>query len=248
MPPLRAVGAALLVLAAPSTAAADEVDRCVAASERGQEARRSGALASAREAFIACSADTCPAVVRAACAEWLDALAKIAPTVTVAITTPDGNDVASARVAIDGRATTLGSAVSLDPGVHRIDVDADGYDKATMPFVAREGEPNRVVRVTLVKKKTAEPPPRTASGGRPSAVTWITGGLAVVALGSFTYFGLTGRARAADLRDTCAPGCAESDRAAVATRYIVADVSLLGALVLGSVSLWTLVSTPAAPR
>lgn len=238
-----------------SFARADEVDRCVAASERGQNARRHGSLSDARDAFIQCSADKCPAVVRAACAEWLDEVDGVIPSVVIAVIAPDGKDVPSAYVTIDGRRVPEGKSARVDPGAHTIDVEADGFEKASMPFVAREGERNRVIRLSVTKKKPVglDVPAPAPAESRPSgsgvpAVSWITGGLAVVALGSFAYFGLTGRDRASELRDTCAPSCPESERVAVSTKYIVADVSLLAAVVLGGVSVWTLLGQPSSTK
>jgi hypothetical protein len=256
---MRLVGPSVLAALSlfASVASADDVDRCVAASERGQSSRRRGALSDARDAFIQCSANKCPAVVRAACVEWLDQVDAVIPSVVVAVTAPDGTDLASARVLIDGRRIPHGKSEALDPGSHTIDVEADGYESASQPFLAREGERNRSIRISLAKRKVAvfeAPAPRSRPESRSdtsvgaSPVTWITGGLAVVALGSFAYFGLSGRARASELRDQCAPSCPLSERDAVQTKYVIADVSLLAAVVLGGVSVWTLLSRPTPER
>jgi hypothetical protein len=222
----------------------DEVDRCVAASEHGQDARRRHALRRARAEFIECSTETCPSVVRSACATWVDEVDAILPTVVVAVS-HGGKDVTSARIDVDGHLVSQGEAVPIDAGRHEIHVRSEGYKDAEAAFIAREGEKNRIIPITMDAKDPApaSSAPETSSNAvRP--ITWITGGLAVVALGSFAYFGISGRSRAQDLRSTCAPFCSAADRDGVRTTYLIADISLIAAVVLGGVGVWTLVSTP----
>ena len=69
------------------------------------------------------------------------------------------------------------------------------------------------------------PPPVQVSHGLPAA-TYFFGGLGIVALGSFGYFGYRGKTDADHLRSTCVPGCTPSDVSAVHTKLLVADVSL----------------------
>lgn len=241
--------AALMVLSTIAPIArADEVDRCVEASERGQNARRRRALVAARDAFIECAADTCPAIVRSTCSDWVRQVDATLPTVVVAVlTAKDKEDLPSARVTIDGRPVLLdGAAVAIDPGAHTIDAQSEGYAATKLEFIAREGERARILRVML--PKTAAP---AADAGKRAAVqpiTWITGGLALAALGSFAFFGAKGASDADELRSTCAPFCSTGQRDAVATKYLVADVSLVAAVVLGGVSVWTLVSRPGMDR
>jgi hypothetical protein len=234
-----AIAAFFAALATSNPASADEVDRCVAASEKGQKERRAGNLMEARSAFLQCAGEKCPSVVKAACTEWLDQVTAALPTIVVAVTDPDRKDIVDARILVDGKAVALGRAVPLDPGPHSISVEADGFESATQSIVARESEHNRSVSFALAKKSDA-PPAHSSSeqrGIRP--ITWITGGLAVAALASFTGFGLRGRFLAADLRDTCAPSCSESDRDRAHTSYVIADISLIAAVVLGGISVVT---------
>jgi hypothetical protein len=51
----------------------------------------------------------------------------------------------------------------------------------------------------------------------------------VLGLGSFTFFGLTGK----DELASCSPDCTEDRIDAVKSRYLVADVSLLVAVISG---------------
>ena len=54
----------------------------------------------------------------------------------------------------------------------------------------------------------------------------MLGGIGVVALGAFGFFGATGLSDANTLRGTCAPGCTDSQVQAVRARLIAADVGL----------------------
>jgi hypothetical protein len=228
----------------PALGHADDIDACVTASERGQEARRQRTLGVARGAFIRCSADKCPAPIRSACTGWLDEVDQVQPSVVVAVAQQDGADIPHATITIDGRPAVQGTAVPLDPGLHTVDVHAAGHASASSPFTAREGEKNRVLRVTLTKSKPSPPPLESASisaSASPSVrpITWLTLGLSALALGGFVYLGLNGQSRADELRGSCGPSCPSSDRDEVKTRFLLADVSLLAAVVLGGVSVYT---------
>ena len=59
----------------------------------------------------------------------------------------------------------------------------------------------------------------------PPAAAWIAGGLGVVALGSFAYFGLKGKSKESDLKE-CAPACPKDDFKDMKRQYLFADISL----------------------
>jgi hypothetical protein len=246
-----AIFAALAVITTASLASADEVDRCVAASERGQKERRAGNLMEARTAFLQCAAEKCPHVVKTACAEWGEQVNAALPSIIVAVTDSEKRDIVDAKISVDGKPVVLGRVVQLDPGPHTIAVEADGFQSATQAIVARETERNRAVHVTLGPKgavtKTPEPPPPPAESSSIRPITWITGGLALVALGGFGFFGVRGRVQAADLRDTCAPDCTADQRSTVKTTYVIADVSLIAAVLLGGVSMYTFLTRDSKP-
>jgi hypothetical protein len=194
-------------------------------------------------AFIECSQESCPSAVRSACVEWLHDVEARRPSVVIAIVAADGRDITEVSIEVEGAAVEQGTTVQVDPGFHRLRVHAPGYEDTSMSFVAREGEKRRPLRVQLDALREHVGHKSERPGEVITPVTWVTGGLAVLAFGSFAYFGLTGRSRASDLRATCAPACAESDRSAVKTRYLVADLSLVAGLLLGGVSVWSFLST-----
>jgi hypothetical protein len=70
-----------------------------------------------------------------------------------------------------------------------------------------------------------EHPAQAAPKGAPVAA-WVVGGAGLLAVGSFAYFGLSGSNEASNLRQTCAPRCADASVADVKSKLLVADVSL----------------------
>lgn len=248
---LKRTGLALLIVAGMARSAhADNVQKCVDASERGQKAQRAGKLSDAKAAFLECAAEKCPGVVKQACAGWLDDVNAALPSIVVAVTDADHHDIVAAKVTVDGKPAALGHAVQLDPGSHTVAVEADGYDSNGDSLVARENEKGRTITIVLTKhvdKVPAPPPPpvHDESHGREiRPITWFTGGLAVAGLASFTTFAILGRTQADNLRATCAPFCADSDRSSAHTKYLIADISLVAAIVLAGVSVYTYLTGP----
>ena len=63
-------------------------------------------------------------------------------------------------------------------------------------------------------------------GFRVPTASYVLGGLSLAALGSFTYFGLSGRGMERALSDECSPRCSDARVDSVRTQYVIADVSL----------------------
>jgi hypothetical protein len=238
------VVASCLLLLTPARARADDVESCVNAASQGQAARRSMTLLDARDHFIACARDACPKVIRSDCAKWLEDLETRIPTVSVRVTTDDGRDIA-ANVSVDGRPAqgqSAGQSMQVDPGSHTFRAVAKDLEAAEQIVILAEGEKARVVTMVLRSKPppaTSPPRPRQPDEGTPrgpSPIVYGVGGLGIVALGSFAFFGLSGRADANELRDGCGrtSSCRQDDVDAAATKYLVADVSLaIGVVALG---------------
>jgi hypothetical protein len=122
--------------------------------------------------------------------------------------------------------------------------------------VMHAGEKNRGLLVRLGPAPTAPPPPpagdhptpASGGGGIPVAAI-VLGGLGVVALGSFTYFGLTGKSDVSDLKNTCAPNCEQSKVDSARSKLIIADISLGVGVVAIGVATWMILTnkSPAPP-
>jgi hypothetical protein len=71
---------------------------------------------------------------------------------------------------------------------------------------------------------------------------WAVSTVAATAIGSFAYFGLTGRTKEDELVGSCAPHCASSQANDVRTRYTIADVSAVVGVAAIGVATWILLS------
>jgi hypothetical protein len=229
---------------APDLARAGEKQRCISASEEGQELRDDGNYRRAREAFSACARESCPPLVRRDCAHWQAELEETWPSMIVSVKDSSGKDLADVRVLLDGEpfASKLdGKPKRVDPGEHVLRCEADGYPAAEQHVVVRAGEKNRMVDVRLASaSQPAGPPPpddtaarghsestNVLGGKRTSAL--VFGALAVAAFGTEAYFGLTGLSdRNALMAQPCAQTatCSPSAVDAVRMKFTVADISL----------------------
>ncbi|HEV8246260.1 MAG TPA: hypothetical protein VGP93_10855 [Polyangiaceae bacterium] len=214
--------------------------QCITANEQAGTLRGDGKLIAAKIRYLACSAPECPAMVRDECQTLLDKTEASIPTVVVAAVDAQGHDVAGAQLFLDGATTGEpldGRAIALDPGPHRIRVVAPDGTSVEQELVAREGEKNRNLS-TIVEKPAAKPAPRANDqaqqaprSSQPSALAWVLGGVAVVSLGSFAYFAVSGKQQENDLESRCAPDCAKSEVDDMYRNYLIADVSLGTAIV-----------------
>src|SRR5579871_1468603 len=121
---------AILQALLPRAARADEKQQCIASSDQGQELRDNGNYRRAREAFAACARAACPALVRRDCAQWQADLEETWPSVIVSAKDERGNDLAEGRVLVDGEmlvAKLDGKPARVDPGEHKLRIEADGY-------------------------------------------------------------------------------------------------------------------------
>jgi len=250
----RTIAALLLasfVLGSAQTFAADEKVACVAASDKASAMRADAKLLASREQLLICAREACPAPVRKDCARRLSDLEEALPSIVISAKDAGGHDLIDVKTTIDG--TLLGEkldgkAITIDPGTHVFKFEHGQDPPVEEQVLVAEGVKNRVVTVTFAPPKTSGskdgPPGTTAEKTSVPIATWVLGGVGVVALGSFAYFGLSARSRADDLRNTCAPACASSDVDALTTRIRIADISLgVGVIALGSATLvWVLSS------
>lgn len=242
LPPFQsACAVAFVALASPASARAGEPDRvaaCADAAERGQELRSARKLVDARPLFVACAQRECPTAVRDSCVEWLAELDRRLPSIVVSAKDPDGRDVGGVVVTLDGAAlpaTVTSTAYAVDPGPHRLRAEAPGREPASEDVILREGEPLRVLSLVLPAAESAGAH-RDGSrhGDRPfPVVPVVLGATSLVALGAFAFFGATGASDYRGLERTCAPDCASARADGVRTKFLIADVALVVAVVSG---------------
>ncbi len=258
--PLIALMVPLVAVSATSrTAAADDKQTCVTASEKGQQLRSAGKLVEAREQFNVCGRTECPKLIQQDCTQWMSEVLASLPSVVPGAKDHKGRDIVDARLSIDGKVVTEtldGKPIVLDPGVHSFVFEAKGEGAAggapsvKEQVVIKPGEKNRIVSVTIatgddgsgaagggagVDERPAEP--RTSS---PPIAAYVIGGLGVVALGAAGVMGLLANSDAHDLRNTCAPNCNQSDVDSIRTRYTIGGVTagVGGALLITGIVLF----------
>jgi len=256
---MLAIAVPLVLLGAlPRTAAADDKQVCVAASEKGQQLRSSGKLVDAREQFNLCGRTECPKLIQQDCTQWMSEVLASLPSVVPGAKDRKGRDIVDARLTIDGRVVTEtldGKPIVVDPGVHTFvfeakGVAAGGAKAVKEQIVVKPGEKNRIVSVTIATGDdggagagagtgTTEPP-HEAPKSSPPIAAYVIGGLGVVALGAAGVMGLLANSDARDLRDTCAPNCKQADVDAIQTRYTIGGVTagVGGALLITGIVLF----------
>jgi hypothetical protein len=237
----------------PAVVRADETPtkaECIDAYKRAQEASRSGALSQAREAALRCARNPCPTVLQGDCAHWLTDVEQRMPTILVVLRDPDGKDMATGRVVIDGTtvATKIdGRPLELDPGEHQLEVTGEGRAPLRQAIVARENEKGREVVFAYPPRAKPKGVEGETAAQRPLPWTfWPAAGLSVVGLGMFGYFGASGLSIRGDL-DSCKPNCSQDRIDHGKTSFLVADISLGVGLVAAAAATFLYLVRPPAP-
>jgi len=251
--------------ALPAAQAADK-EACVKAFDSAQKNRSTKKLRAAKKDALVCVQEGCPAIVKKDCDAILSDVDASIPTLVLSAKDGHGNDIIEVRVTLDGELLTEkldGSAVAIDPGPHTIHWEAAGVPPQDSKILVKEAEKNRNVSVTLGASTPPPPPPPEKLPPPPPAAppsksiptaTWILGGVGVVGLASFAYFGLKGRSEVDDLKQQglghCAPACDPSVEDPAKHKLLIADVSLgVGLVSLGLATYFLVSNTPSeAPK
>jgi hypothetical protein len=159
-----------------ANAAADEKDVCVRAVEHAQVVRLDSKLLEAREGFTTCSRAVCPAAIRRDCTRWLTEVEASLPSVILQAVWVDGREARGTTVLVDGKpvATDMGRAVALDPGEHAFRFEVAGAAPFETRNVLREGDKNRILRVTLTPLAPTLAPYQNAPVTVPTPPEWTS--------------------------------------------------------------------------
>jgi len=253
--------------AAPQGAAPAPPDKeaCASAHEQAQVARKRGKLIEARAKLQLCASDACPILARQDCSVWLVEVEERVPTIVLSARDARGAPSSAVKCTLDGEPFVDkldGAPIAINPGAHALKCELDGAF-VEQPIAVVEGEKGRRVDLTFEPPAPAPsasalvpPPPSASASSAPpvlppppreaSPAVYALAGLAVLGLGGFAYFGLTGLNDETNLRNTCHASCNPSDVSAVTTKYHVADVSLAIGVVAAGVAGWLYLSRPAA--
>lgn len=221
-----------LVLGTTPSAAAKPARACIDAHAEGQVERDAGRLLAAAARFQACAVDTCPAMIRKECAALGADVAAQTPSVRVSAVNERGQPIAGARATIDGGQLVpeLDDApISLDPGVHQVEVTLPDGRRQVLNFSLSFGEKARPASARF------EPPKPPPAARRSNQLAYVLGGVGLLGLGAWGAFAWDGRRRQSDL-ETCAPHCSDrSEVDAMRRSYLIADVLLgVSAATLGT--------------
>ena len=151
-----------------SIPASADVQACLAASEKGQKSRAAGRLREARDAFLVCGSEGCPAMVRRDCAQWQTEIIAMLPSVVFGAKDRQGRDLFDVTVSMDGETLLRkldGKSVNVDPGPHTFKFEVAGSPAVIERALVKEGEKTRVVTVSFVDVGSAAP--STDGGGTP---------------------------------------------------------------------------------
>jgi hypothetical protein len=260
---LAALGSAAGVLSSLSllpAAHADEKQICAQASEEAQQLRTEGRPKEARDKLLVCVRDVCPQIVRKDCTLWLAEVTAALPSVVVGARDAQGHDVLSVQVSLDGKpfaSKVDGKAIAVNPGAHTFRFELPGAPPVEEKVVIREGEKNRDIVIAF--KTPGAPPaasspappepvaPRATGSHGPPVLTYVFGGLGVLAAGGYAYFGIKGKSDVDNLRSTCAPECTQSQKDSASTELLAANV-LFGvgvAAIVAAAIVWLV--APSAP-
>jgi hypothetical protein len=244
---------------------AGEKDHCVNEAERAQHLKFTGRLRETREALHVCVQDKCPAVVRTDCARWLAEVGNAMASVVVQARDAAGVPVQHVSVSIDGTKVADridDQPIDLDPGEHSFEYTSPGLSRIAEKVLLGTGEKSHVLSVHFPPPQRVAPPlpsplvrelgpaPTLAiapvSGGSPplNVAAWAALGVSAATLGSFAYFGITGKSDLDHLREGCGGSCDRSEIDAAWSKLIVADVSLGAAILAGGIATWLFFTPP----
>lgn len=221
---IAATWAPTLAHAAPSDA-----KECARAAEQVLALRKRGKLVDATAQLPACLRASCPSFVRDDCAQAQNDLTASVPTVVVSAKLDDGSDLAAVRVVVDGDLfldRLDGLAKPIDPGEHDFRFETDGAPSVTQHVVLREGEKRRTILVVFAGGSARQDAASSTAPARSvSPFVWVVGGVAIVGLAGFAYFGATGLSDVRALRDGCGRdgSCATADVHAARTKLWIGD-------------------------
>jgi hypothetical protein len=212
------------------------IDQCVGAHEQGQKARFDAHPAAARDEFLTCSNQTCPAEVQVDCLRWLREVEALLGRLEV--------EAGGAAVSVDGVVKPQG-VIWIEAGLHEVQATfPDGRTKLERVRVSAGAFERVVIVPAAPQAPISQPAAPNQSGDEGGSVPILgvsllaAGGAALVAFGISAGLGASNY----DALEAsgCAPSCDASAVDEVDTQFLVADVSLglgIGLAVAGGVAL-----------
>ncbi|MEI9941511.1 MAG: hypothetical protein WDO69_30190 [Pseudomonadota bacterium] len=209
-------------------------EACSAAYERTQTEKLAGHYVAASAAALECSQLQCNSAIVQECVRFYGALEAETPTLVFSARKAEGGELTDVRVEMDGKTVAqqiTGRPIAVDPGPHNFVFIQPTRGLLRMSETARVGDKARVLEVTF-----ADPHAKSATNGAaaPSGprgvpvMTYVLGGVGVVALGSFVYFRVKGVSdyNAANSDTGCSPNCNPDDVDSIRKKFTYSYISL----------------------
>jgi len=222
----------LSLIGAPVASRADQrsLDACMDSHTRAQELRLDGHLLESRQHLTECSAQVCPRQLKVDCLGWLEELRVQIPSVIFNVTA-DGLKRVDVRVIVDGKVAferLNGRALDVDPGSHRVRVEARPFTPLERDVVVNEGDKFQVVDFPFITRPKARPaaPPQSAGVVRPVPTsTYVFLGVGAAAAVNGAAWGVASWTLRHDLEEKCAPKCAVERVNVLKQRALITDIS-----------------------
>lgn len=229
---------------------------CAASYVEAQKMKAASSFKKAREQLIICAKDECLAAVKKDCVAWLDEVNASIPSIVIEAKGPDGKETFDVKVTLDGEVLTEKldvNAIEVDPGTHKIVLEYAGEEPVEQELILRQGQKNKVVSVSFAKEKAPPPAPvdpqpdpdpepdQKPATGSPPMLSYVLGGVGLLALGGTAYFWLGASGEESDLESSkCEPNCASSDVDSIKQKRLIGDIALgVGVACLGAATyLW----------
>ena len=205
---------------------------CSAAYERTQTEKQAGHYVAASAAALECSQLQCNAAIVQECVRFYGALEAETPTLVFSARKAEGGELSDVRVEMDGKLVAeqiTGRPISADPGPHNFVFIHKKRGLLRQSETARVGDKARVIEVTFSDpdaKSGAVGAGTAAPRGGVPPMTYVLGGLGVVALGGFAYFRVSGANDYNKKNDECSPGCNPDDIDPIKKKFTYSYVSL----------------------
>ena len=236
--------------------------QCVDADTQAQSLRTEGKLSATREQLQICANAVCPSVVRDDCAQRIDEINRVQPTVVFSAKSGAGRDLVDVKVTMDGQPLTNkldGRPLAVDPGDHAFVFEVPGETPVTQHFVLAESEKNRREAITIGKAPAvpltdrpganeANPDSGDPNAGKTQRILGLgVAGVGVAGVAVGAVFGLLASSSWSNAQSECqsTASCtnrsgAESDRSSALTKSTVSTIGFIagGALVAGGAVLF----------
>lgn len=240
---------------------------CAAAYVEAQKLKAASSFKKAREQLILCAKDECLAAVKKDCVAWLDEVNAALPSIVIEAKGPDGKETFDVKVSIDGEvvADKLDvKAIEVDPGTHKLTLEYAGEEPVEQELILRQGQKNKTIEVSFAKKKDDKPPaagpepepepepePKASGTGGPPTLSYVLGGVGLLALGGTAYFWLGASSAESDLESKgCEPNCPQGDVDSIKQKRLIGDIALgVGVVCIGAAAyLWLAPGKKAPPK